>query len=76
MKRTIPVFEAKAKLSKLIERALSGELIIISRGNVPVVKLTPIARSSGRRFGAMKGRARVTEDFFSPLSEAELAAWD
>jgi prevent-host-death family protein len=33
---------AKANLSKLIERAVRGEEIIIARGTKPVVRLIPI----------------------------------
>jgi hypothetical protein len=29
-----------------------------------------------RIFGALRGQARVTDAFFEPLPEPELAAWD
>ena len=76
MSASIPVYEAKAKLSKLIERALSGEDVVISRGGTPVVRLCPVKQSSGREFGSMKGRAKVTKEFFEPLSEDELSSWE
>ena len=77
MPRTsITIHAAKTHLSRLIERAQDGETIIIARGNVPVARLVPIAaRPPQRKFGSMKGRARVTDAFFDPLPEAELAAW-
>ncbi len=68
---------AKTHLSRLVERAEAGEEVIIARGRTPVVKLVRAeARVPARRFGAMRGRARVTSAFFKPLPSEELAAWD
>jgi prevent-host-death family protein len=39
---TITIHKAKTNLSKLIERALAGEEIVIARGKQPVVKLVPV----------------------------------
>lgn len=73
---TITVHRAKTTLSRLIERALAGEEIIIARGAVPAVRLVPVAVPRPRRqFGAMRGRARTTKAFFEPLSPADLARW-
>lgn len=74
---TITMHIAKTTLSKLIERALSGEEIIIARGKVPAVRLVPVATSvPKRKSGAMKGRGRVTAAFFEPLTPEELAEWN
>jgi len=73
---TITVHRAKTTLSRLIERALAGEEIIIARGAVPVVRLVPVSVPKPRRqFGAMRGRARTTKAFFDPLSPDELSRW-
>ena len=74
--RAIPIHEAKAKLSSLIQRAEAGERIVIARGKEPVVRLVPIDQPVGRRFGAMKGKARVDDAFFEPLPDDELEAWN
>ena len=72
-----PIHEAKTQLSRLIERACAGEDVVIARGKSPVVRLVPVEqRPSGRRFGAMRGRARVTRAFFEPLRDQELDAWE
>ena len=39
---TTNVAEAKAKLSKLIEDALDGEEVVISKHGKPLVKLVPV----------------------------------
>ena len=70
------IHAAKTHLSRLVERASAGEEVVIARGTTPVVKLVRAgAAEPRRRFGAMRGRARVTRAFFQPLPEEELAAW-
>ena len=39
------IHEAKTQLSKLVERALEGEEVIIARAGKPVVRLVPILQS-------------------------------
>ncbi len=72
----ITVHQAKTSLSKLIERARAGEEIVIARGKVPVARLLPIAARAGRKFGAMRGKARLDEKFFESLPEEELGGWE
>lgn len=75
--KPVSVHEAKTHLSRLIQRAEAGEEVIIARGKTPVVRLVAVARPKvERRFGAMKGKARVTTAFFEPLPEDDLAAWE
>jgi prevent-host-death family protein len=72
----ITVHAAKTNLSKLIERAEAGEDIIIARGKDPAVKLVPVNPLAERRFGLFKGLAKVGPEFFEPLPEEELQAWE
>jgi prevent-host-death family protein len=77
MPKAHSIHDAKTQLSRLIERASAGEEVIIARGTVPVAKLVRAdAAMPRRRFGSMKGRARVTRTFFEPLPDSELAAWE
>ena len=77
MNKTHSIHDAKTNLSRLIKRACLGEEIVIARGKVPAVKLVPVnAEIPARKFGSMKGRARVTPAFFESLPEEELAAWE
>ncbi len=73
---TVTVHQAKTTLSKLIERASAGEEIVIAKGKVPVARLLPIVARAGRKFGAMRGKARVDEKFFESLPEDELGGWE
>ena len=75
--KIVTIHAAKTQLSRLIEEALAGEQIVIARGPTPVARLVPLAaRSPRRKFGAMRGRARVSAAFFEPLPETELVAWE
>lgn len=77
MKKVHSIHAAKTHLSRLVERAEAGDEVVIARGKTPVVRLTPIAaKVPRRRFGAMRGRARVTAAFFEPLPSDELARWE
>ncbi len=68
---------AKTNLSRLVARACDGEDVVIARGDTPVVRLVPVqARAPKRKFGSMKGRARVAPAFFEPLPDDELDVWD
>ena len=74
--KPIPVHAAKTNLSRLIDRACAGEDVVIARGKTPVVRLVPVLASPPKRaFGAMRGKARVTKEFFEPLPDDELEAW-
>lgn len=59
--------DAKQYLPKLIAMALEGDEVIITRGDVPLVRLLPIAPLSKRRFGALRGKNAVDEGFDAPL---------
>jgi prevent-host-death family protein len=75
----VTVHQAKTQLSKLLARAEAGEEIIIARGRVPAVKLTPVGKPAiRRRFGSMKGLLPNLPDafFFDPLPEEELRLWE
>jgi prevent-host-death family protein len=70
MATTVNIFEAKTQLSKLIERAEKGEEVIIARAGKPVVRLTRFeAPKKPFRFGGLKGKIWIADDFDAPLSE-------
>lgn len=74
--KTVTVHAAKTHLSRLIAKAAAGEEVVIARGKIPVVRLVPVrAGKPSRRFGAFRGRARVSAAFFAPLPVAELKRW-
>jgi prevent-host-death family protein len=77
MQKAHSMHAAKTQLSRLVKRAERGEDVIIARGSTPVARLTRLRPTRpARRFGAMRGRARVTRAFFESLPEAELKRWE
>jgi prevent-host-death family protein len=76
MDKTVTVHAAKTHLSQLLARVEAGEVIVIARGKTPVAKLIPIALPAKRQFGAMRGKISIGPEFFEPLSEEELGAWE
>ena len=76
MKKPHSIHAAKTQLSRLIERAEGGEEVIIARGSTPVARLTRLRpQRRVRRFGIMRGRAKVTKAFFEPLPADEVERW-
>ena len=68
--KMVNVHEAKTNLSKLINRALAGEEIIIAKSNVPKVKLVTIkTRKKKRSLGNLKGLIKIARDFNEPLDD-------
>ncbi|MDN5750291.1 MAG: type II toxin-antitoxin system Phd/YefM family antitoxin [Pseudonocardia sp.] len=57
------VHEAKTHFSKLLERALSGEEVIITRSGEPLVTLVPVQRKRKPNFGWAKGTFTIPDDF-------------
>ncbi|MFX0543830.1 type II toxin-antitoxin system Phd/YefM family antitoxin [Roseovarius sp. S4756] len=69
------IHTAKSQLSKLIEAALAGEEVVISKGSKPVVRLTAIPQG-GFKFGTLKGKIKTSPDFLGPMYEDEMATWE
>ena len=60
------IAEAKATLSKLVERVLRGEEIVIGKAGKPVAKLVPYDHDRSPRDldqGIWKGQVWMAEDF-------------
>jgi prevent-host-death family protein len=75
--KTVTIREAKANLSRLIEKACRGEEIIIVRGSDLVARLVLVASKKGhRKLGILKGKLTVGPKFFEPLPDVELACWE
>jgi len=74
---TVKIHHAKTHLSRLIQKACEGEEIIIARGDQPLVRLQPLREKKGQRKpGSMKGKLKIGPEFFEPLPEDELQAWE
>jgi antitoxin (DNA-binding transcriptional repressor) of toxin-antitoxin stability system len=74
----VTIHAAKTNLSRLIERVLAGEEVIIARGDVPVARLVQLQSVAAptRKAGTLRGKLEVTDEFFETLSPDELSAWE
>ncbi len=72
------VHEAKTHLSRHLARLAEGETILLCKRNVPVAEIRPVrqARTERRPVGLAKGRFEVPPEFFEPLPEELLAAFE
>lgn len=58
------ISDAKAQLSALIEKVITGQEVIIGKAGKPVAKLVPYQRSEESRTpGALQGKIKIADDF-------------
>ena len=75
--KTVNLYEAKTRLSELVERVARGEEIVIAKAGVPRARLVPLGRRlEPRRPGAWKGRVVISPDFDAPLPGDLLDAFE
>jgi prevent-host-death family protein len=75
MPTSVNVHDAKTRFSQLIELAHAGQEIILAKAGKPYARLVPLAPDDAvRKPGRLRGR--VTDAFFEPLPESELALWN
>ncbi len=80
--KQVNIHEAKTHFSKLAAAAEAGEEVVIARNGRPFLKLVriespaagPDPRWPNRRFGALKGKLVLDEDWDSPRARAEMFA--
>ena len=74
---TVNIYEAKAKLSKLVDLASQGEDVIIARNGKPAARLTSlIPEKRPIQFGLLEGKGWIAEDFDAPLPDDVLAEFE
>jgi prevent-host-death family protein len=70
----VNMHEAKTQLSRLVERALNGEDVVIARAGKPLVRMVPVNKGRKRPLGLLRLKVPDTV-FFDPLPDDELDAW-
>ncbi|HDR9873030.1 MULTISPECIES: type II toxin-antitoxin system Phd/YefM family antitoxin [Burkholderia cepacia complex] len=74
--QTIDISDARRQFSSLVDAAAGGEEIVIVKAGIPIARLVPIGRPKiARKFGGLKGRCRIAEDFDAPLPDDVIAAF-
>jgi prevent-host-death family protein len=73
----VNIYEAKTHFSKYVEQAEAGTDVIIARGGKQVARLTSIVPPKRQvRFGVLKDKLKVAEDFDAPLPDDVLAGFE
>lgn len=68
MSEQVNIYDAKTRLSQLVDRAARGEEIVIARGGRPIARLVAWRFVSGQRKpGRLRGRVRIRRGFDAPL---------
>ena len=74
---TVNVHEAKTQFSKLLQRVLAGEEVVIAKAGTPVARLVAFERQPVRRVpGSAKGKICMAPDFDAPLPAELLDAFE
>ncbi len=68
------IHEAKTNFSKILERVLNGEEVVIAKAGKPVARILPFSADdhSARIPGIDKGKVIIQPDFDAPLPEFDL----
>jgi prevent-host-death family protein len=68
------IHEAKTHFSKLLERVLNGEEVVIAKAGKPVARILPYSEEdiSKRVAGIDKGKVIMMPNFDEPLPEFDL----
>ncbi len=72
----VNVHEAKTQLSRLLAQVEDGQEVVIARNGKPVARLVSCNSRGKREFGSLAGQVSIDDNFFDPLPEAELTAWN
>lgn len=76
MPKVVNISEAKAQLSRLVERARRGETVVIGNAGRPVAVLVAYSHDPApRSLGGWKGRVRISDDFDAPLPHDIADSW-
>lgn len=69
----VNMLEAKNALSRLVAAAERGEDVVLARDGKPVAKIVRYQAPKVKPPGAWKGKAKVSPDWDSPKTNAEIA---
>jgi prevent-host-death family protein len=76
--KPINIYEAKTRFSELVDTAISGDDVVVSRNGKPLVRITRLEDGQKHRikFGVLKGKIKIAADFDAPLPADILASFE
>ena len=73
----VNIYDAKTRLSELIDKVHDNEEVVIARAGRPVARLVRYEEAQApRKLGTLKGRVWIADDFDAPLPEELLSAFE
>ena len=74
---SVNIYEAKTRLSQLVDKAAAGHDVILSRNGKPLVRITALAPPKRRlKYGVLKGKFNIPADFDDPLPAGVVAEFE
>jgi prevent-host-death family protein len=74
---SVNIYEAKTRLSQLVDKAAAGEDVVHSRNGKPLVRITALTLPKRRiKYGVLKGKFKIPADFDDPLPAEVLAEFE
>jgi prevent-host-death family protein len=68
----VNMYEAKTRLSALVDQAVGGDDVIIARNGKPQARITSLVPAKGKiKYGLFKGKFTVPDDFDTPNPDIE-----
>ena len=65
--KTIGAFDAKTRLSELLNQVDKGAVYVITKHGRPVAELRPPHRDNSLKFGSDAGKITMSDDFDAPV---------
>jgi prevent-host-death family protein len=77
MVEMVNIHDAKTHLSKLLQRVIAGEEILIAKSGKPIAKIIPFEQHPEPRTpGSAEGKIWIAPDFNDPLPDDLLNAFE
>ena len=74
---SVNIYDAKTRLSQLVDQAASGHDVIVSRNGKPVARITRLESAKRPiKFGVLKSKVTIAADFDAPLSDEVLLGFE
>jgi prevent-host-death family protein len=73
---SVNIYDAKTRLSQLVDKAAAGEDVVVSRNGKPLVRITALVENRPIKFGVLRGKVKIAPDFDAPLPNDVLAEFE
>jgi len=65
----VSITEAEQKFAQIVQAVLSGQEVIITENNEPIIKIISLKMNSSKpKFGSAKGLIEMADDFDEPIN--------